>query len=242
MHKLLARQLRKQFGSLDAVPESLRPLLTAVDAAYVQADDERAMLELSMENVSVELADRYYRLRNAIDEKDGVSQALSVLAATLESTADGIVVMDLDGRIVRSNSRFAALLQLPEEVLNARDETALFGFLSSRVEDPIALVAEASAAAQHTDRSTSDVVRFTDGRVFERYSLPQRIDGRTIGRVWTWRDVTEQRSLTAQLEQAQKMDAVGRLAGGIAHDFNNLMTVILSNAEFLQEDLTEGTP
>jgi len=242
VHKLLARQLRKQFGSLDAVPESLRPLLTAVDAAYVQADDERAMLELSMENVSVELADRYNRLRNAIDEKDGVSQALSVLAATLESTADGIVVMDLDGRIVRSNSRFAALLQLPEEVLNARDETALFGFLSSRVEDPIALVAEASAAAQYTGRSTSDVVRFTDGRVFERYSLPQRIDGRTIGRVWTWRDVTEQRSLTAQLEQAQKMDAVGRLAGGIAHDFNNLMTVILSNAEFLQEDLTEGTP
>ena len=95
MHKLLARQLRKQFGSTDAVPESLRPLLAAVESAYVQADEDRAMLERSMENVSIELADRFQRLRDALDEKDGVSQALSVLTATLESTADGIVVVRL---------------------------------------------------------------------------------------------------------------------------------------------------
>ena len=120
MHKLLARQLRKQFGSTDAVPESLRPLLAAVESAYVQADEDRAMLERSMENVSIELADRFQRLRDALDEKDGVSQALSVLTATLESTADGIVVVDMDGRIVRTNSRFAALLQLPAAVLSAR--------------------------------------------------------------------------------------------------------------------------
>ncbi len=241
MHKLLARQLRKQFGSTDAVPESLRPLLAAVEAAYVQADEDRAMLERSMENVSIELADRFQRLRDALDEKDGVSQALSVLTATLESTADGIVVVDMDGRIVRTNSRFAALLQLPAAVLSARDETAILGFLSQLVTDPVALVAEVADAAQNAEQPTSDVVRFLDGRVFERYSLPQRIGERTIGRVWTWRDVTEQRSLAAQLEQAQKMDAVGRLAGGIAHDFNNLMTVILSNAEFLQEDLKAGS-
>lgn len=241
MHKLLARQLRKHFGSLEAVPESLRPFLDAVGAAYVQSDDERAMLERSMENVSVELADRYSRLRNALDEKDGVSQALSVLSATLESTADGIVVVDLDGRIVRANRRFETLLRLPEQVLAARDETALLAFLAPLVDDAIALVAEVRAAALDPGSATSDLVRFLDGRVFERYSLPQRIEGTTIGRVWTWRDVTEQRSLTAQLQQAQKMEAVGRLAGGIAHDFNNLMTVITANAEFLQEDLPAGS-
>jgi two-component system cell cycle sensor histidine kinase/response regulator CckA len=241
VHKLLARQLRKHFGSLDAVPEALRPFLASVEAAYVQTDDERAMLERSMENVSLELADRYHRLRNALDEKDGVSQALSVLTATLESTADGIVVVDLEGRIVRSNRRFATLLQLPESVLAVRDETSMLAHLALLVEDPVGLVSEVRAAADDPGRATSDMVRFTDGRVFERYSLPQRIANETIGRVWTWRDVTEQRSLTTQLQQAQKMEAVGRLAGGIAHDFNNLMTVITANAEFLQEDLPPGS-
>ena len=216
MHKLLALQLRKAFGSVDAVPDNLRAFLGAVETAYEQADAERAMLERTMENVSVELADRYHRLRNALDEKDGVSQALSVLSATLESTADGIMVVDLGGRIIRANRRFAALLQVPDDVLALRHESELLAFLAPRVEDPAALVAAARGATHEPAKGTADVVRFIDGRVFERYSLPQRIGDETIGRVWTWRDVTEQRSLTAQLQQAQKMEAIGVLASGIA--------------------------
>src|SRR4029077_1415686 len=104
MHKLLARQLRRFFPA--GVPDDVKPFLDAIEAAYQQSDEDRAMLEHSMETVSLELADRFKRLRDALDERDESVEALSVLAATLESTADGILVADLRGKIVRANARF----------------------------------------------------------------------------------------------------------------------------------------
>lgn len=159
--------------------------------------------------------------------------SLSLLRATLESTWDGLLVVDLQGRIIEFNERFVDMWQIPREVLDDRDDERALGAVLENLKDPEHFMARVQELYRAPDEESFDNIEFKDGRVFERFSRPQRVDDRIVGRVWSFRDVTERSQLQAQLLQAQKMEAVGRLAGGVAHDFNNLLTAMLGYCELI---------
>lgn len=115
----------------------------------------------------------------------------SQLAATLESTADGIIAIDQDGSVAFYNHTFVDIWGVERAILNDPQGEAWVQLILTKVEDP----AEFMARVQHlgnTDEDSFDVVRFRDGRVFERYSQVRRVNGKTAGRVWSFRDVTQQ--------------------------------------------------
>lgn len=161
--------------------------------------------------------------------------ALSVLQATFEATADGMVVEDLDGQILRYNQRALQMWGLENDEHLMRDRRLLRERIIEQVKDPHAYQERLRQIFGNPAGESFDTLEFEDGRVFERYSRPQILNSEVVGRVWSYHDISRRRELEDRLQQVQKMEAVGQLAGGVAHDFNNLLTVINGYSSLLLE-------
>ena len=231
LHKLLTRQLRRHFGTLEAIPPALHPFLEVVDRAYRQSDEDRALMEHSLETVSTELADRLRRIATVTDEREQVQLALSQLEATIESTADGVLVLDLNGRIQRANQAALRLWNAWDPAAPDAAPTDLLDRMQAELNDGHDLRAALVRPVTASDGALREELRTRHGRVIEWQVAPQRVEGQVVGWVWNFRDISDRLQLQEQLRQSQKMEAIGQLAGGVAHDFNNLLTVIDGNVE-----------
>lgn len=116
----------------------------------------------------------------------------ATLRAILDSTADGILVVDNDSRIMHANARFAELWRIPQRALAGQDDHKLLALVLDQLEDPEAFLAKVRTLYQ-TAREDFDILRFKDGRIFERLSCPLRSDTKVEGRVWCFRDITERK-------------------------------------------------
>jgi len=118
-------------------------------------------------------------------------RSLSLLGATLESTADGILVVDREGRIASFNQKFVRMWGIPEEVMASEDHERALDFVVEQLLDPEGFLSRVRAIYARAESESFDTLHFKDGRVFERYSQQQRLGEKVVGRVWSFRDVTE---------------------------------------------------
>ncbi|HHS12309.1 MAG TPA: response regulator [bacterium] len=134
-------------------------------------------------------------------------QSLSLLNATLESTADGILVVDLNGKAVSFNRKFLKMWRIPHSVADTRDDKTLLAHIQNQLEQPEVFFDKVKRLYSEPESSSRDNITFKDGRIFERYSQPQQLDGQIVGRVWSFRDVTEtrkaQEKIIALLEEKE---------------------------------------
>jgi diguanylate cyclase (GGDEF)-like protein/PAS domain S-box-containing protein len=137
---------------------------------------------------------------------------LSLLQATLDSTADGILVVDAGGTVTNSNARFVEMWRLPNSLLTSRDDGLALDFVADQLLNPEAFLAKVQELYAQPEAESNDTIVFKDGRVFERYSKPQLVDGKVVGRVWSFSDVTERKELENELSYQAFHDALTGLA------------------------------
>jgi diguanylate cyclase (GGDEF)-like protein len=140
--------------------------------------------------------------------EDELSDRLAELAATLESTHDGILVTDTNGRIRNFNQRFAALWELPDSLLVQRDDDAILSWMLRRVVEPAEYMRRLAAIDGVPQMQASDTVTLIGGRVLERVTLPQSSRGKTIGRVYSFRDISERLEANRRIETLSHTDAL----------------------------------
>ena len=141
--------------------------------------------------------------------EEGLKKSVSLLYSTLESTADGILVVDRDERIAAINKRFLDLWRIPQDIIESRDDDRALAFVLDQLVNPEIFLKKVRELYAEPEAESFDVLEFKDGRVFERYSRPQWIADRIAGRVWSFRDVTERKmfmdSLNMEKQRFQKL-------------------------------------
>jgi len=173
-----------------------------------------------------------------------------LLEAQSETSLDGILVVDDKGNSLLFNRRFGEMWNIPQEILDSRDDEKILQYVLDQLKDPDGFLEKVKYLYVNKDEKSRDEIRFKDGKAFDRYSSPLvDANGKYYGRIWYFRDITErkraeeeQAQLQEELFQAQKLKSIGMLAGGIAHDFNNLLQGILGYVQLMKVRMDEDDP
>lgn len=218
--------------------------LIAVDGMYRCSDG--SILPVTKTVHTIGQAGKSWLVIRADDQRrqkkveDELAQTASLLRATLEATIDGILVIDLGGKIVNMNRRFSELWHIPEELLTERDDKKVLDFIASQLSDQAAYQDRLDAISFSRDDESFDILELADERVFERKSRPQQLGDHIVGRVYSFTDVTarnqaEQALIVARNHAVSANLAKSEFLANMSHEIRTPMNAILGMAELLSE-------
>jgi PAS domain S-box-containing protein len=163
-------------------------------------DEEDLLRSVALQNArSILLArqraeEELLRAKEALELRTGeLARSLAMMRATLESTTDGILVTDGSGMVTGFNEKFVEMWRVPRAVMDSKDHRQLLELRSRQFEDPQRFLARIEDIYASSPPESFDLLELVDGRVFERFSRIQFVDGQNVGRVWSFRDITERR-------------------------------------------------
>jgi PAS domain S-box-containing protein len=174
-------------------------------------DEERLLQSVALKNANSILLARQRAEHELIKAKEALekrseelAQTLSLVRATLESTADAILATDHAGKVTEFNAKFMEMWQVPADTMASREHDRLLDVMSRQVRKttPFNATVQHILATSPTERL--DTLELSDGRVIEQFTRIQQMDQRAVGRVWSYRDITERAQSEAALREAKE--------------------------------------
>jgi two-component system, cell cycle sensor histidine kinase and response regulator CckA len=235
----------KQFDAVTATSNIVLPLLLDNSCWKAFVHFLRAHAAGSSETKH-ELADRtrelvraHQEMKSAAAERKRIAERLSQLASIIEYSSDAIVIFTLNGLIVSWNTAAETIYGYSGNEILGRPRKLL---MPSDQADDLPEIAEKLKQGERIKRFETVHIGKGGRRIDVSMTISPVKDAheQIIGAAAITRDVSDRKLLEKQLQQAQKMEAIGQLAGGIAHDFNNLLSVISGHCELLSEQLDQN--
>jgi len=166
--------------------------------------------------------------------------SLSLVKATLESTEDGIIVVNSSGKIIQFNQKFIEMWRIPLEVLETGEDDDALKFVVNQLKNPQSFMENVKHLYADEEATSFDLLEFADGRYFERYSQPHKVNGKSVGRVWSFRDITQKRIAEADLiaakEKAEENDRLKTaFLHNVSHEIRTPMNAIIGFTTLLAE-------
>jgi len=163
----------------------------------------------------------------ALEKKtEELANSLSLMLATLESTTDGILVTDGEGNVTGYNEKYLQMWQIPREMLADANHRRLVLKISHTFKDIDHHSNRLDVIYSSSPRETFDLIELADGRVFERFSKIQSVKNRIVGRVWSYRDITDRRRTEDALKDERQVLEILNLTGTAMASTLDLQTLI----------------
>jgi PAS domain S-box-containing protein len=210
-----AKEILHTYRAAESSEDTFKNLESASSMVSEVRQTRKDGAEIDMEMTAIALKNRHDRvtgyvgvfrdIAERIKSRNEREHSFSLLKATLESTADGILVIDVDGRMTAHNDKYLEMWGIQAETLADGKEKDLFGILVRQVRDPIGFISVIDRLKLQNNHISNDDVELLDGRIFERYSRPQKLGEKVVGRVWSFRDVTKRRRAEERLRDSEEM-------------------------------------